>query len=111
MKPTRHRGKLLRPRGAARVIPEGMAGAVDDDGAFIEHPDGWYWVAPDGRQQFGPFETCALARADRDHSGGPAMDEDETLRDVEREAGLTDLIDVETGKPTDEESRMDSEEH
>ena len=38
----------------------------------VEHPDGWYWVAPDGHQQFGPFEI---------HGDAPMMQAlDELLR-------------------------------
>ncbi len=26
-------------------------------GEIVSRPDGYHWIAPDGRQEFGPFET------------------------------------------------------
>lgn len=97
------RRHALRRRGAARVIEEGTpAGRADTDGPeFIEHPDGWYWLAPDGRQQFGPFESQALASADRDRYSEEAPAEGETLREAESEIGIADWIDAETGAPAE----------
>lgn len=86
-----------RPRGAA---PAAGTPADDADGV-VEHPDGWYWTAPDGRQQFGPFESCALARADRDRESEEAVNEDMALREAERDIGIADWIDVETGEPAE----------
>ena len=62
----------------------------------VEHPDGWYWVAPDGHQQFGPFESMEAVLADRDIAdAGP--DTGQTLAETERVMGLADWIDPETG--------------
>jgi hypothetical protein len=106
--PPRH-PKPLRRRGAARVIAETAPGAREDERGFIEHPDGWYWVAPDGRQQFGPFESHSLAREDRDRCSVEAADEGETLQDVERQTGLDDHIDIQTGRPVDDDTPIDSD--
>lgn len=62
----------------------------------VEHPDGWYWVAPDGHQQFGPFESMEAVLADMDIAdAGP--DAGQTLGETERVMGLADWIDPETG--------------
>ena len=62
----------------------------------VEHPDGWYWVAPDGHQQFGPFESMEAVLADMDIAdAGP--DNGQTLGETERVLGLADWIDPETG--------------
>ena len=62
----------------------------------VEHPDGWYWVAPDGHQQFGPFESMEAVLADMDIAdAGP--DAGQTLAETERVMGLADWIDPETG--------------
>ncbi len=108
MEPKTPRPKPLRPRGAARVIPE--SAAPDDDTGFVEHPDGWYWSAPDGRQDFGPFETLQLARADRDRWSEEAPVEGESLREAEAEIGIADWIDADTGEPAEGPSppRLDS---
>lgn len=89
----------LRRRGAARVIPESAPTAPD--AGCVEHPDGWYWQAPDGQQQFGPFESPAAARADRDRYSEEASCEGETLQDVEREIGMAGWLDAETGAPAE----------
>ena len=70
---------------------------VDDRLArVVEHPDGWYWVAPDGHQQFGPFESMEAVLADMDIAdAGP--DAGQTLAETERVMGLADWIDPETG--------------
>ncbi len=62
----------------------------------VEHPDGWYWLAPDGHQQFGPFESMEAVLADMDIAdAGP--DAGQTLAETERVMGLSDWIDPDTG--------------
>ena len=101
MNATPHRGRL-HARKAARVIQDRQTTTSADDLTGIqEHPDGWYWTAPDGRQQFGPFESCSLALADRDRDSEEAENEAMTLREAEREIGLADWIDPETGEPAE----------
>lgn len=104
--PTKVRGraavrlKPLRRRGPARSIAEHAADSGVDEG-FVEHPDGWYWVAPDGRQQFGPFETCSLARADRDRVSEESVNEAEAEREAERELGVEDAVRDDVAPPRD----------
>lgn len=71
----------------AEGAPEAPAGS-----GLIEHPDGWYWAAPDGRQQFGPFETASLARADRDRASDESVNEAETERESEQELQVDEAI-------------------
>jgi hypothetical protein len=82
-------------------------GVGDDDAAddgLVEHPDGWYWTAADGRQQFGPFGSADRARADRDGISVDAVTGDEMLDDVERETGMAEFsVDPVTGRPYDDE--------
>lgn len=59
---------------------------------LVEHPDGWYWTAPDGRQAFGPFETPAQAIADRDRASDDAVDPAEAEREAEQDLGVADAI-------------------
>ena len=83
----------LQRRGAARVISE----SAPLPGPVLERPDGWYWLTPDARQQFGPFGSQAEALADRDRGDEEAPAEGETLGEAEAELGLADWIDPETG--------------
>lgn len=71
------------------------------DPGCVERPDGWYWLAADGHQEFGPFESRAEARADRDRYSEEAPTEGETLQEVEREIGMADWLDAETGAPAE----------
>lgn len=93
----RHRPRSRRRVGAARVIEEAPVSRPDAQAKFLEHPDGWYWVAPDGRQQFGPFTSALEARADFERGLDGPPEEGETLQDAEAELGLADWIDPETG--------------
>ena len=83
--------KPQRRRGPAHAIPEHAPETESGEG-FVQHPDGWYWTAPDGLQQFGPFETCAFARADRDRVSEEAVDEAEAEREAEQALGVEDAI-------------------
>jgi len=87
--------------------------ASDDDAAagpptppdepVVLRPDGWYWVAPDGHQAFGPFETREDAVADL-HAADPDeldLEPGETLREAEAELGIADFIDPDTGEPAE----------
>lgn len=69
---------------------------------ILERPDGYYWQAPGGQAEFGPFESYELAEADRDAvSDEPA---DESLREAERDIGINEWIDAETGAPAEGQS-------
>lgn len=68
---------------------------------IVERPDGFYWVASGGHQEFGPFATLEQARADRDRGDEAAPEVGETLQEAESEIGMADWIDPETGEPAD----------
>lgn len=86
------------------------AAAEEDDaapsraGQIMLRPDGYYWLAPDGRQQFGPFESRELALADMSVSDELAPEPGETLQEAEDEIGIADWIDPETGAPAQGQS-------
>ena len=64
-------------------------------------PDGYYWVAADGKRAFGPFHSYADALADL-HAGDPDdLEPGETLQEAESEIGITTWIDPETGEPAE----------
>ena len=94
-----------------RVIDEQL---FDDDekslvssaDPILVRPDGYYWLTPACKQEFGPFETLELARADMacgDDPQEPA--EGGTLQEAENEIGISDWIDPETGEPAEGLSR------
>ena len=95
-----HAPMPLRPVGAALAIKE--AAPVDAASELIvSRADGHYWVAADGRQEFGPFASAELARQDRDRSDELAPEPGETLAEAESEIGIADWIDPETGVPAE----------
>jgi len=109
--PARKTARAPAPRGAAAVIPE-RPGPVDETPEIVSHPDGWYWIAPDRHQQFGPFESYESARADRDAWDEEAPAPGPTLREAEDEIGIASWIDPGTGEPAEGASppHLDTEE-
>lgn len=86
----------LRRLGAAAVIEEHRADGAEP--GVVLHPDGWYWVARDGQQQFGPFPSAEAARADRERDEqDPALD----LAEAEDAIGINTWLDPETGEPAE----------
>ncbi|MDO9313573.1 MAG: hypothetical protein Q7T97_03380 [Burkholderiaceae bacterium] len=88
-------------------IQDPPAGRVADPcaGRVVERPDGFYGLALDGRQEFGPFKTFDEARASIEavFNGldGETPVEAETLAEVESEVGIADWLDPETGEPAE----------
>jgi hypothetical protein len=78
--------------------------AGEAPGAILERPDGYYWKSPDGLDEYGPFESCEAALADRDAMGDEAPDGVDDLHDVERDIGINEWIDAETGEPAEGQS-------
>lgn len=74
--------------------------APDDDVAITHRPDGYYWAAPNGRGDVGPFSTWAEALADMAASED-APEVGETLQEAESDIGIADWIDPETGEPAE----------
>lgn len=75
--------------------------ADDTPPPILERPDGYYWQAPDGRREFGPFASPELAQADRDAVGDEALAPGGTLQEIEHEIGIAHWIDAETGEPAE----------
>lgn len=94
-----------RPTTHKRVIDEEISTAditPPDLGAVVQHPDGYYWLARDGSQQFGPFESLAQALADMNAAAEEALEPGETLEEVEQELGVADWVDPDTGELAEE---------
>lgn len=71
---------------------------LPDDGSVVRHPDGYYWLAPDGHQEFGPFSTLQEALDDMNAAGDDSIEPGETLQEAEQELGLADWVDADTGE-------------
>ena len=68
---------------------------------IVARPDGYHWLALNGRQEFGPFETVEQARADMDAADERALAPAITLPEAEREIGIAEWLDPETGEPAE----------
>jgi hypothetical protein len=90
-----HPARKLRSVTTGPEVQEGNPGEI------VARPDGYHWIAPDGRQEFGPFETLELAQADRDACEEDAPESAATMQEVEAEIGVSDWIDAETGEPAE----------
>lgn len=66
-------------------------------GQLMHHPDGYYWITPDGKQEFGPFDSLEQALADMQSASEESAEPGETLREAEDEIGVADWIDPDTG--------------
>ncbi len=86
---------------AQRQSSEAVAPASVEDNdvdRIVARPDGYHWVALDGRQEFGPFETPELAQFDMDAADEQAPSSTDTLQEMEQEIGIADWIDPDTGE-------------
>ena len=95
-----------RPIRKPSPVPAGAAVPAGDEEVadILERPDGYYWQPPDGKAEFGPFETYELARARRDDVGDEPLESAETLREAESDIGMNEWIDAETGAPAEGQS-------
>lgn len=81
-----------------------------EDPRIVARPDGFYWLADDGRCEVGPFATAAEAVADMRSAEDHELAPDETREEAEAQIGIADWIDPETGLPA-EEARTHIEDH
>lgn len=91
---------------------EARSATVEDErlARVVRHPDGHYWVAPDGHQQFGPFDSIEAALADMEVEEADFDAAPPSLEEVEEALGIASWIDPETGAPT-EDSHLRLEDH
>lgn len=83
--------------------------AIEDDpvtevemGTVVHRPNGYYWQAADGRQEFGPFATMEEALLEMEAaSSDDAAEPGESLEEAEDELGIADWIDPDTGEPAE----------
>jgi hypothetical protein len=70
---------------------EELAAPVDDESSrVVARPDGFYWVADDGHQEFGPFPTAMDALVALRSGIDTGLEPDETLEEAEAEIGFVE---------------------
>lgn len=75
--------------------------SAPDDTSLVQHPDGWYWLDAEGRQQFGPYASTEEARAALNAFIDGDIEPGETLFEAEQELGIADWLDPDTGEPAE----------
>lgn len=77
---------------SADVVPP------DDSKVLVHHPDGYYWLAHDGRVQVGPYASAEEALADLHAADEDAVAPEASLSEAEAALGLSDWVDPDTGQ-------------
>jgi hypothetical protein len=72
-----------------------------DPTRFLERPDGYYWLDPLADKVYGPFPSIEEARQDMESQESRLYQEAESLKEAEKEMGIADWIDPETGEPAE----------
>jgi hypothetical protein len=103
-------GRKVKPQRSVTQIalpevPDTVGDADDSSERIVVRPDGYHWLARDGRQEFGPFETVDDARADMLAAGPDDLaGQGAELHEAEDEIGIADWIDPDTGEPAEGQS-------
>jgi hypothetical protein len=92
-----------RPPAALPTDDEALDTSDLGDRIF-SRPNGYFWQAPDGKQEIGPFDTFAEAMADMDSGDAAGWAPGETLAEAESEIGVADWIDGDSGAPAEGQS-------
>lgn len=87
-----------RQTPAMKAVPETLDGLSEQ---IVKRPDGYYWTTPDGKQEFGPFDSFEDALADMQAADAEAPEPGESLQEAESELGISDWIDPDTGEPAE----------
>jgi ribosomal subunit interface protein len=104
LKDSMRRTRATKPSQARRPRAA-ISKAVDVTAAtVVERPDGYYWSGLDGSAEFGPYETYELAQAARDAVSEEGVAPGTAVLEAERQIGVADWIDVETGEPAQGQS-------
>ena len=82
-----------------------IAAAVESEeesSRVVARPDGYYWIADDGRQEFGPFVTAVQALAALREGIETTSEPGETVAEAVAEIGVADWVDPDTGEPAED---------
>jgi hypothetical protein len=83
-------------------MPERRGAPDVDSDRVVARPDGYYWVADGGEQEFGPFPTAAQALAAAEEAADSALRQAQALRDVEAELDVPDRLDRDVVEPDEQ---------
>lgn len=98
---------MTRPDSTTRLdiahagrAQEELAPPTDDESSrVVARPDGFYWVADDGHQEFGPFPSARDALFALREGLESGLEPDETLEQAEADIGFVDPKVIDQGAP------------
>jgi hypothetical protein len=79
--------------------PEIEPPSEDESSRIVARPDGYYWVADDGRQEFGPFPSASEALYAMRSGIETGLEPDASPADVEAQMGVVEPMLPEDGLP------------
>lgn len=93
----------VKPFTAPQATDIAAAARPDEESSrVVARPDGFYWIADDGRQEFGPFATAlqalAALREGTESTAGPG----DTDAEAAAEFGVAEWVDPDTGEPAED---------
>ena len=93
----------VKPIAAPQATDRADTTGLDEDSSrVVARPDGYYWIADDGRQEFGPFVTAAQAVAALREGIETTSEPGETVAEAEAEIGIAEWVDPDTGEPAED---------
>ncbi|HQR24648.1 MAG TPA: hypothetical protein PLW72_06100 [Burkholderiaceae bacterium] len=78
------------------------AGPDDESSRVVARPDGYYWIADDGRQEFGPFASAVQALAALREGIETTSEPGESVAEAAAEFGVAEWVDPDTGEPAED---------
>jgi hypothetical protein len=96
VRPVAGRAPATPPDGMPALEEEALDTSDGSERVFAR-PNGYFWLAPDGKQEVGPFDSLAEAMADMDSGDASGWVPGETLAEAESEIGVADWIDPDSG--------------
>ena len=81
------------------ALPGALPTPTTDDASsrVVVRPDGYYWVADDGHQEFGPYATATEAAFAMREGVDTGLEPDQTLQQAESEVGYSEVPPNEEG--------------
>lgn len=73
-----------------------------DSPRILERPNGFYWQDRETGEEFGPFASLAEATEDMEFNAEAEPEDRESPEEAERDLGISDWIDPDTGLPAEE---------
>jgi hypothetical protein len=93
----------VKPIATPQATDSADATVPDEESSrVVARPDGYYWIADDGRQEFGPFVTAVQALGALREGIETTSEPGETVAEAAAEIGVAEWVDPDTGEPAED---------